>query len=465
MIFAVSLYMIWERRIKIGQLRIKSSLFPGSIITICGCFMFLIGRMSSTWLVEGLALIVSILGLIWMLLGREIIRILLIPVGYLAFMLPLFDETLSSFSPFLQQVAAWIAANLLTLIGFSVYQSAQYVMLPYITLEVAKACNGINHISALVALAVPVAFLTQDTWLKRWVLIVSSFFIGIFANGLRVAIIGILAKYKSGPLHGPGDFLYVSFIFFFGLFVLLLMSHIMGKDRGEKKFLVELHRDEKNPIRQGFLKGNFNFTMVVATLILAFFGSYAYLHRNHPIILKKPLSEFPAVVDSWIGQDLKRKVRYFVSSSDNVSLHRVYRNNQYGKAIELHMIYFPMQDRNNKVINFPPDSLYSLAKEVQIPVENEMVKVRKAIIQEEGKNKGVLFWWDVNGRVIADRFQTKLATILDSLLNRKTNAGLVFVITNTSDGNDPQNKTVENAEEKFIRDFIPLTRDYLNPAR
>jgi EpsI family protein len=266
-------------------------------------------------------------------------------------------------------------------------------------------------------------------------------------------------------LHGPGDFLYVSFIFFFGLFALLLMSHIMGKDRGEKKFLVELHRDEKNPIRQGFLKGNFNFTMVVATLILAFFGSYAYLHKNHPIILKKPLSEFPEVVDSWIGQDLEHKVRYFVSSSDNVSLHRVYRNNQYGKAIELHMIYFPMQDRNNKVIYFPPDSLYSLAKEVQIPVENEMVKVRKAIIQEEGKNKGVLFWWDVNGRVIADRFQTKLATILDSLLNRETNAGLVFVITNTSDGDDPYNKMVEKVEEEFIRDFIPLTREYLNPAR
>jgi hypothetical protein len=64
----------------------------------------------------------------------------------------------------------------------------------------------------------------------RVIVFFTAFLIGIFANGLRVALIGIYAIYNKGAdLHGPAETLYVSFIFFFGMVVLVLFNQVIRK--------------------------------------------------------------------------------------------------------------------------------------------------------------------------------------------------------------------------------------------
>ena len=82
---------------------------------------------------------------------------------------------MDGFSIYFQLAASWIAYNLLHLTGITALRSAQFIELPNITLEVARACNGINHIMALVSLSIPLAFWSRHTWQKKIILIISAF--------------------------------------------------------------------------------------------------------------------------------------------------------------------------------------------------------------------------------------------------------------------------------------------------
>lgn len=231
-ILLVSLYMIWSSRQKLQHAPVRPSLFAGSLITVLGCSIFFFGRYRTSF-VLAIPFVLTLLGIICILWGYRWMKILSLPVMYLLVMFPVFGDALSSIRPFLQYTTASIATALLGLTGIPVYRSGYLIQLPHIGLEVAPGCSGINHIIALVAIAVPLAFQTQRNTLGKTGLIASAFLLGIFLNGLRVAMIGVWALYNpNGSLHGPLDTLYVSFIFFFGVGLLFIINAIIRKLTG-----------------------------------------------------------------------------------------------------------------------------------------------------------------------------------------------------------------------------------------
>jgi hypothetical protein len=70
------------------------------------------------------------------------------------------------------------------------------------------------------------------------------------------------------------------------------------------------------------------------------------------------------------------------------------------------------------------------------------------------------FWYDVNGRILSDRYQTKMYHILDAVMKQRTNAALVIVAS----GKDsiPVNSFQVEAELGFIRMLLPISRTFLN---
>ena len=222
-ILLLSLYMIWSRREFIRQTPARPNLFFGSLLTVVGCFIIVAGKLSNTLMVQGISLVIVLLGLIWLILGSRHLKMFFIPLGYLFFMFYLLEEALGRFSVFFQSATALIAAQLLRFSGMPVALHDNLIELPHITLEVARVCNGINHIVALTAMSVPFAFMTYRSASKKVLIALVALLVGLFLNGLRVTLIGYWTKYQpEGPLHGPFDLFYVSFILFFGLILFAL---------------------------------------------------------------------------------------------------------------------------------------------------------------------------------------------------------------------------------------------------
>lgn len=453
-ILAISLYMIWTKREQIKKLEVRPNFLSGAILTSAGCLLLISGKLSSILLLQYLSLIVTLLGLIWLLWGTSYLKALWYQIGYLIFMFPVFSELLDGLSIYFQTTAAWIAFNILKLAGITVFRQGIFIELPVIILEVAKVCNGINHIIALVSLSLPLAYWTQESWVKRLVLIASAFLIGVFANGLRVAVIGILAVYNSGgPLHGPYDIFYASFIFFFGMVLLVAIATIMGKKRSEDsgidKSVLPIDVRTYNSSRRLY-------PYVAAMVIFLLTGSYLLLFKPRPVYLHKPLAEFPKVIDNWVGYDTTFTELPFKYFSADIELKRIYRDHL-DREVKLYIGYFILQDQDREIVNYRFDPLQQDAKAFQISIGKNSFEIKNKVLHETDGIISIYFWYDINGKIVIDRYIAKLTTILDAFTNHRTNAAIVAVSAHRRSNADQNGEF----DIEFIKHIFPLVQTHL----
>ena len=488
LILAVSLYLIWRKRPLLRQLIKRPNILLGSGGTVLGCLIFISGKIGGMLLLQEFSLIVTFIGLLWLLLGNYYLKALIIPLAYLFFMVGLFHEVFlfGNIILYLQYVTAWIASLLLTLTGMAVFRSGQIIELPHITLEVATACSGINHIIAMAAIAVPLGYLMKRTWPKKVGLILCAFLIAIFANGLRVALIGIWVGYHNeGPLHGPFDILYVSFIFSIGIVFLFLIS-ILARGRravhhpghgsrnisSVKSLPNEMMMSSTSDLRS---KSDSRFypsssdlqhnvrrkitSILVALAILSLTNGYLHFYKPIPVYLKTPLAKFPTIISDWNGHDLATLERPFKYLSMGEEIKRAYCDYT-GHKTELYIGYAASEDQEKKLINRNFDWLYEGAGVVSIPIEDRgVIEIKKGRITGKGNPRTFYFWYDINGRILVDRYRAKLAIIQNGFVNRRTNGAIVIIL---ADHNESQNTDQQKDDIKFIQSVFPIIRTHLN---
>ena len=451
-ILAISLYMIWTKRGSFRNMEASANLPFGIALTIAGCLLLISGRLSSLLLLQYLSLNITLLGVVLLLWGTSYLKMLWYPIGYLIFMFPIFSEVLDIFSIYLQSAAAWIAYNILNIAGITVYRHGQFIELPSVALEVARECNGINHIMALVSLAIPLAYWTQKSWTKRLVLITMAFPVGIVANGLRVTIIGLYAFYKpDGPVHGPYDLFYVSFIFFFGMFILVALSSVLAGKRsgteggGKEKPILSEYTVHDYPPRQIF-------PLVSGVVIFLLAGAYLFFLKPEPVDLARPIEEFPYKVGTWTGRDVnftELPFSYFLADNE---LKRVYQDDR-GHEIKLYIGYFRSQSQEREVVHYRFDPLQTNARKIPLDIESGVTNIKMSKSDEMNNRRSIYFWYNINGGVLTDRYAAKTATILHAFLHRRTNAAIVVI---AADGADKEKFDIE-----FIRDAFPVIQTYL----
>src|SRR5256884_1977680 len=187
-------YFVWERRERLRSLPVAPS--PWGIILLGGgLLMLLIGSAGAELYMQRTSIIVVIAGFVLLMLGREFLRVLLCPIAFLFFMVPLPAIIVNAVSFPLQLFAAKTATFCLFNFGIPVLREGNVIVLAGTTLEVAEACSGIRSLQALLALGTVYAYFSQRAMWKRWVLVLLSIPIAILANAFRVSGTGVLAHY------------------------------------------------------------------------------------------------------------------------------------------------------------------------------------------------------------------------------------------------------------------------------
>lgn len=160
-------------------------------------------------MLKGYFMVLELFGLVLLLGGPAVMRVVWFPVLYLAFAVKITPEWWSALAHVLQHMAAGASVWLLNLLGYpaSVSETAitlvhEGVALP--PLNVAEACSGMRMLIAFVAMGVAVAFLAQRPWWSRLTLVAMTLPIAIFVNVCRVTTLGIL--YTVDPQYARGDF-------------------------------------------------------------------------------------------------------------------------------------------------------------------------------------------------------------------------------------------------------------------
>jgi len=220
-------YFAWDRKNRMNSSTIESSMY-GCIALFLVLGVYVLSFFGGLVFPARVAMVLALFGLIWCMLGNEIIRIMAFPVLFLLFMIPVPYSLINLVSGPLQLFATKISANLIATCSIPVFREGNMLYFVSTQLEVAEACSGIRSIIALSMLAVAFASISPAGWKSKAILILSAIPVAMLANIIRVTGTGILAhffgdKVARGFLHEfSGIAIFVlGFVALFGIFTLI----------------------------------------------------------------------------------------------------------------------------------------------------------------------------------------------------------------------------------------------------
>jgi exosortase len=217
----LALYFAWERR----ELLRRAPIVPnwwGLVPLALGALALAIGRLGVEQMAMRVAFVLTLNGIVLLLLGQAVYRILAFPLLFLFMMVPLPQSLVNVITFPLQLIAADSAVETLYWMGIPALREGNIIHLAEATLFVADACSGLRSIMALATLAVVFAYFFRKNPIERLVIVASALPIAIFVNAFRVALTGALAHHMGqgaaeGVIHQTEGF------FTFGLAFGLLL--------------------------------------------------------------------------------------------------------------------------------------------------------------------------------------------------------------------------------------------------
>lgn len=454
----IALYMVWRKGAQLMDLPARPAIKSGSIIVAIAASMLLAGRLGSIVVLEELSIPVMVAGLLVLLAGRLFLKALCFPIAYLLFMIKLFGEGSEKFHWPFQLLAADIGVWVIKLLGIPAYKEAQYIQLPNIMLEVASACSGLRFLVSIIAIGVPLAWLTQRTWFRRVALVAFGVFIAILANGARVALIGIWAFYGGKVVHGPMHVFQGMFVAWIGFIALFAGAWFLAKK--EEKSL----RDEIAPgvLVKGLLRKLATSkaaaqASVTAMIMLACTGGLYFFYKTTPTALAAPLSSLPLRFGQWASTN-ERTDDFLKANGAVEEFARIYRKDD--TAFRVYTGYYDEQAQGHEMVNYRNSwMLHRSERPVVVDAGGSMEKVNAVLLKEGDERRLALFWYQMNDVTIADKFGVKLWTVWEALSERRTNGALVIVSTPLKQDSDTAQ--LEKDASELAGQVIPAVRNII----
>jgi exosortase len=221
LIAPLAVYFAWERKPKLMRAPIEPSWW-GLVPLALSTLTLVVGRLGVELMNMRVSFVLALIGIVLLLLGRHVFRILAFPLFFLFLMVPLPQSLVNVVAFPLQLTAADWAVDLLYQMQIPALREGNIIHLPATTLFVAEACSGLRSLMALVTLGVVFAYFFRKSWGERILIVFSAIPIAIVVNAMRVTITGILT-YRFGEAAAEGAVHEFQGLITFGAAMVLLM--------------------------------------------------------------------------------------------------------------------------------------------------------------------------------------------------------------------------------------------------
>lgn len=200
-------YFVYERRRDVVDVlhRLRPPFF-GSFVVLGAGLLIAVAVMGDAGFVAGIGIPVLLGATLYAIGGSALLKSLLLPLAFLALMVPppafLLDALLVELKLVVTDAAVW----LLQAGGETVLAEGNQIVLPAGTLFVADACSGLTAIVTMLPISCIVAyFMNRGIW-RRAVVVASVVPLAMAANIVRVTVTTIVAlhfgiEHAQGSLH------------------------------------------------------------------------------------------------------------------------------------------------------------------------------------------------------------------------------------------------------------------------
>ena len=197
----IAAFIIWQKREELLAIEPKPNLW-GLVVVLLGGAQLIAATLGVELFLTHTAIIITLIGVIWLLRGTETLKMLAFPLFLLLFMVPIPTIVYNRITFPLQLIASRMAAGALDLLGIPVLRDGNILELPHQTLSVVEACSGIRSLLSLTFLSLVYGYFFEKRIWVRVVLFASTIPIAIVANGSRVTFTGIMTQIKPELAEG-----------------------------------------------------------------------------------------------------------------------------------------------------------------------------------------------------------------------------------------------------------------------
>ena len=218
LVLAIAAYLVAINRFRLRALTPCPEFRILPLLALAVCF-WLLAAIADVQLAQALGLWMILLTLLWAALGTRVALLLLFPVLYILFALPIWFPL----SQVLQDLSADVVFYVTRLLHIPAMRQENLIVLSYGTLSIEEACSGLRYLMAALTLSTLYAYLNYRSAVARVVVVLVAASAAIVSNFIRVFIVVYLG-YKTDMQHPlVYDHLMLGWYLFGGMVVLLLI--------------------------------------------------------------------------------------------------------------------------------------------------------------------------------------------------------------------------------------------------
>ena len=262
LIVPMSMYLAWQKRSELAAID-TAVWWWGLVPLVIASGIWLLGTLIHVRVVEQAGFIAILQSLVPLLLGPAATRVLIFPIAFLWFALPVGKEIV----PPLMEITADLSVLLLKLTGVPVYRDGMMLFIPAGTYEVARACSGVKFLTAAVALGTFYGYLTYRSLWKRVLFVGFAILVAILSNGVRAYLLVLIGHLTDMTFQHDRWHIVLGYVVFAAALLGLFLVGSRFGDRGpppdqKETATVRVHRARRPP-------GRFPLAAAAVTLILA----------------------------------------------------------------------------------------------------------------------------------------------------------------------------------------------------
>jgi exosortase D (VPLPA-CTERM-specific) len=444
---AFSLYVLWQDRKRLKSIEPTPS-WAGLPLVMAGLVMLVLGVLGVEIFTARVSMLVLLAGLVVVFRGWEFFRAVFFPLAFLILMIPLPNLIQQKFTFPLQLLASKLATGMLETVGVPVLREGNLISLAKKQLEVAQACSGIRSLYSLVTLAIVYGYLMEK---RNWVRVVLAFAavpIAVLANSFRIFGTGLIVQYGD-PDKAEGFYHeFEGWVVFVVSLILLFMLHslmnLIWKNTSGGKATAPANSEDRGEITPPSTVPSAAWSprFLVATLLMLGTAGYLWAHSQDEVIPdRQPLSSLPMQINGWNAADstLDQQTLDILGNPEYVL--RDYKDpNTQKPEIDLFIAYYATQ----KAGETPHTPAHCLPGAGWVVTEQEVTTlkhpdgssfpVNRYVIEQGGERQLVLYWFQAQGREVANEYRLKYYLVANSIRLHRSDGALIRLMTPMYDG-------------------------------
>ncbi|HKQ29646.1 MAG TPA: VPLPA-CTERM-specific exosortase XrtD, partial [Burkholderiales bacterium] len=446
----ITLFLLWQRKDELQQLPFRGS-WAGTVLVLFGLALFFLGELSTLYLIIQYSLLIVLLGMALAYVGWRGLRVMLVPLLFLVFMIPLPQFFQQEISAGLQLLSSQIGVGVIRLFGIPVFLEGNVIDLGDYKLQVVEACNGLRYLFPLMTLGFLCAYLFRAPWWARAVVFLSTIPITVIMNSFRIGVIGVLVEYwgasmAEGFLH---DFEgWVVFMVCIGALLaeMWLLTKLLDHRRSfTEAFLLEFPRNLSNSAESRKRSASRPYIAALVLVGIATVAASLLGMRAEVAPPRMSFGGFPTQLEQWRGRVERIDPIYLdqLKLTDYV-MHDYRIDGQ--PPVNLYIAYYDSQ-RKGESSHSPRTCIpgggwriNSITPRVLDGVQAAglPLAVNRTEIQRGSERMLVYYWFQQRGRILTNEYAVKWYIFQDALTQNRTDGAMLRLTTVLAQSEDWQ---------------------------